>query len=84
MAYVKLIQHDVLKERHELTSLLRRDMANMKIAYGGNIDYYKGRMMGIINAYNAMGIIGTYARMRYINIINNASFKRWAEVSVYE
>lgn len=78
----KLIRHNIPEERHNLTKQLRRDMFDMKKAPKSSavINYYEGRMLGMVEAYLQLGIIDYKAHQRYINIIVDAAWKmEWGE-----
>ena len=82
MITVKLIQHNVLEERHELTKLLRMDMFEMRARFSTIkvVHTLMGRMFGLVEAYYRLGIIDLHARMLYIQIITDAAWKREEEL----
>lgn len=83
MAYAKLIQHDVLKERHNLTRLLKLEMYELKIAVEPEvINFHSSRMYGMVAAYWELRIINSRARVRYINLIGYNVIKRHREVNI--
>jgi hypothetical protein len=43
------------------------------------INYYEGRMIGMVAAYSQLGIIDYSALQRYINIIVDTAWKRERE-----
>ncbi len=82
----KMIMHDVILERHELTKQLRLDMFDMKKSPKSRamINYYEGRMLGMVAAYLHLGIIDYLAHQRYINIIVDAAWEMERENEKHE
>lgn len=79
---IKLIQHNIPEERHELTKLLRLDLFEMKRARTTYvINIFEGRLYGLIAAYQKLGIIDMRARSKYIEIIASAAYKRKEELA---
>lgn len=81
---IKLIQHNIPEERHNLTRLLRLDMHDMKSAPPSRamINYYEGRMLGMVAAYLQLGIIDHLAHCRYIVIIVDSAWKLERECDI--
>lgn len=78
---IKLIQHNILEERHYLTKLLRLDMYEMsRVRRICMVEYYKGRLLGMVAAYLTLGFIDRTAHFRYIDIIFAAADKRMEEI----
>lgn len=79
---IKLIQHNIPEEQHNLTKLLKLDMFDMMCCRNmKTIEFYEGRMLGFTAAYFQLGIIDLTARRRYIDIIVNAAYKRRKEIA---
>ncbi len=78
---IKLIQHNIPEERHNLTKLLKLDMFDMmRCRNMKTIEFYEDRMLGFTAAYFQLGMINLAAYRRYIDIIVNAAFKRREEI----
>ena len=73
----KIMQLHISLERHLLTKLLKQIMNDLKTTRNIKIVHYlEGRMFGLVEAYHVIGIIDTYARMRYISIITDVAWRQ--------